>query len=723
LSALDSRTRQDIERHANPRIPRFVILYWVIAPIAAVLVFHISLINQAGYIDPEFYTGYGYSFQRMWLEYGCTYYAARFPVIFLNSLFQNIGHGLSGYILLRLLILWCSGIPLFLMVRRLYGTAIACAAYAFLFLNPLLPRILFWDLTTFLSVPTALAGIAVWHLRDKRSLGASVVSGFLFGVSVNSQAFTGTAIGLFLLVEFGFCFADVAPWRQLLSDILGLAIGGLICMGLGLLFYWGNVGYVSPRTLWNVTLNAIHSGQQYSESHHLPFSQFFATDYDIYVPYITSAVAALVLRSSLFRNTIEARIAWFSMLYCAAYAFAVFVLRMDLANTYYYVAHLTIVTYLTVPVVLGRVTNLADQTRAGLAGLFVLGLLIPLVIVRLDPRYALHLSNIANGAPQVVVLIGAAVALAAVLSVVRRPNIAALSALFLFGGLTQIPLLFNPYLQVYLNGPERPDEVALYKMIRQYHVLLNKYDKPSERVRTWYSTDSSYLFSSLTSSNLLFTLQNPWTHDANSVMPTLGAYERERLADPQTKYVLLLDPNPEMIQRGLEALRSAGLDIESTEAEEWGKEPFTAYALLVRILRVSPKHGAPLANIPLANLKSAAELAPSPVLSTFIRIETAPRQGAQSFEADLSEKLKDVQGSIAVCAKVQTLAGKIGIELTQAASPTQVLSEVEIGPDSEIREYCMRADASQIGHVIVRNLSDAGPSKALIESVTLDAPE
>ena len=75
---------------AGPRVSAYRILvpeivYCLVSPILAVLLFHIGIINQYGYVDPEFYTGYGYSFARMWQVYGPTYYAMRFPIMALNS--------------------------------------------------------------------------------------------------------------------------------------------------------------------------------------------------------------------------------------------------------------------------------------------------------------------------------------------------------------------------------------------------------------------------------------------------------------------------------------------------------------------------------------------------------------------------------------------------------------------------------------------------------------
>ncbi len=567
------------------------IAFLLLGPIAAVIVFHISVINQAGDVDPEYYTGYGYSFARMWREFGPTYYAIRFPVTFLDEIFQCIDHGLAGYELLRLLIFWGAGIPLFLMTRRLYGAAIACAAYAFLFLNPLLPLAMLWDLTTFLAIPAALSGIAVWHLHPNRAFISSIASGFLFCVSVNSHAFTGTALLLFLMVEFAFALADPAGRRHIPRDIAGLVIGSAACMALGLLFFWVQVGFVSPRILWSVTLTAIRSGHGYSATHYVPLSQFFDVNYDVYVPYITTALAVAALRGSLFENTIEARITWFAILYCAAYAFAVLVLRMNIVTYSWYLSHLAIVSYLTVPVLLGHARAASDRFRAGLFGL---GLLIPLAVVRIWPAFTLSVYGMAHGSPTTVAII-ALVAIVAGLSLSVGPrHVATAAALFVAAVIIQAPLLSARYLDTYIDSPSRAAEAPLYRMIRQYQALLDQYDKPDQRVRIWYVNDPSDLFLSLASSNLHFTVQSPWSRgpvpgilrvpETGYGMPEIGPYERRSLADPNTKYVLLVARAEGRVARGLAALAAAGIKAERIKEELWGELPFTAHALLVRIV-------------------------------------------------------------------------------------------------------------------------------------------
>jgi hypothetical protein len=562
------------------RSPAAEIVYCLVSPILAVLLFNISLINQYGYVDPEFYTGYGYSFARMWHVYGPTYYAMRFPIMFLNSFFQHLGPGLFGYTLLRLLILWACGLPLYFSVRRLYGSGVAVVAYAGLVLNPFFARLLLWDLTIFVSIPAALAGMAVWHLRAQRSLLTAATSGCLFCVSVNSHSFTGTAIGLFLLTEGLGALATAPARRRLRVDVAGLALGSLVCLGLGLAFYGLHVGYVSPLTMLHVTLAAIKVGNQYVQSSHMPFSSYFATNYDIYVPFITTALAAVTLRASLLRNTVQARITWFAILYCAAYLFAVFIRHMFIAQLFYYFLHLTIVVYLTVPIILGEAVGIPTWLRVVS---YCIGLVIPLVIARIDGSFIVHLDTAAVGVTQVVVAIGIATCfIAVVLAYGRRAPIAGTTAFWLLGLLVQIPFLVPVYSYMYIDNPTRSAEAPLYSMIRQYHLLLQERDKPGQRVLTWYATNHDS-FTSLASSNLLLTLHNPWVVPGG--MPTIGQYERDRLADGQYKYVLLIDSDRAIVDRGLDALAEAGVRVERIEEHVWGEPPLTAYALLVQLVR------------------------------------------------------------------------------------------------------------------------------------------
>ena len=550
-------------------------LYLVALPIVAVSVLGISVIDQESYVDPEFYTGYGQSFETMWEVFGLTYYAARFPIMFVNTTSQWLLPGLGGYSLLRLLVLLLCGTPLYVLARRHYGRPVAMVSYAFLVLNPLLLRILCWDLTTFLGIPAGFAGITLWHLSSRAWSRGVLAAGFLFGVSINSHIFTGTAIAVFLVVELVFAARRHHGLSWFAARVATLAAGGLLCLLFGLAFYAVTVGPVSPLALWRVTMSAVTAGRQYAVTNYVSIADYYATNYEIYVPILTTAAALLLNRRLLLSDTIEARITWFAAMYLAGYVVAVFILRMNIVQYFWYFGHLTIAVYLSVPVVLAR---LIERAGSQAAAWFVAGLATVPVAVASSADLWRGIVLAANGNRTIVVSLAAAMVVTLVFLLARRPRMLACATVSL-ALLLQVPYLSPPHVSVF-NVRENASEAPLFETIMHYRALLDNYDRKGARVRTWYRTSQTMM--SIASSNLMFTLQPPWTGNG---MPALTETEKANLADPSTKYVLLVDPQFERVDQGLDALRAAGVRLTVLQQHTWGRDPLTFRAVLVRLER------------------------------------------------------------------------------------------------------------------------------------------
>ena len=108
-----------------------------------------------------------------------------------------------------------AGIPLYLLANRHFGRAAAACGYLFLFCNALFLRVLLWDLTPFVSVPLAVAGIAIWLLAEKRRwLGDSSQAPCLRHRSIRTSS-PSTAIGCFLAIEIALALRHDAGRRRL----------------------------------------------------------------------------------------------------------------------------------------------------------------------------------------------------------------------------------------------------------------------------------------------------------------------------------------------------------------------------------------------------------------------------------------------------------------------------------------------------------------------------
>ena len=229
-----SGTSADVQPTRSARVAEWLLI--LLAPLAAWLFFGIVLINQDGLVDPWLYLGYGRAFTILQAAFGWSYYAVRFPVMILNGWFVGADHPLIGFAALRYLLLLTCGIPLYFWARAAFGMVAAVVGYLFLVCNPLLFRILLWDLTTFVSVPMALAGMAVWLSSDRP--GSRVVSGALMTAAMASHAFTGTAILTFLTVQ-AVKRIRASQWKKLLrDDVLATALGAAVCLGVGCLYYY-----------------------------------------------------------------------------------------------------------------------------------------------------------------------------------------------------------------------------------------------------------------------------------------------------------------------------------------------------------------------------------------------------------------------------------------------------------------------------------------------------
>ena len=125
-------------------------------------------------------------------------------------------------------------------------------------------------------------------------------------------------------------------------------------------------------------------------------------------------------------------------------------------------------------------------------------------------------------------------------------------------------------------------EFALYMASLDLIRILRTYDVPGHRVLIWYPRGERSLFS-LSFLNLGNTLHPPFAV-AQTGPPVIGDYERKRLNEPASAYVLLMARTDEKIDEGLAALRTAGTTLQEKVRMELGTDPaFRVKAILVAL--------------------------------------------------------------------------------------------------------------------------------------------
>src|SRR5215510_6731412 len=371
----------------NRRSLIYEALFLSLAPLVTWIVVGIVLINQDNFIDPWYYTGYGRIFPVLHALFDWPYYATRFPVIGLNEA-ASLLPPVIGYGVLRYLLLLLCGLPLYVWARQSFGRGVACVSYLFLFWNPLLPRILLWDLTIFVSVPLALAGAAVWLLSEGRTPRLRVIAGALWMASIASHPFTATAIGVFVLVQSIRRIRNHEILQLLRHDFLPAAAGAGVCLLVGFIYYRVRIGPFDPMTFLTVTLDAVSAGNSFAESHRTPVLSWAAREYHVYVPLLCVILGGILLRRRLLANTAASGVWWFALAYFGVYLVYQLVFGRFVLETFYYFAHLAIVVFLLVPVILAELASTVDGRRkARVLAAATLALAVIPFVNRLTPQY------------------------------------------------------------------------------------------------------------------------------------------------------------------------------------------------------------------------------------------------------------------------------------------------------------------------------------------------
>ena len=589
VTVSSSATNAPLELHeAQHRAPRRVTLAvweWLLllmAPPAAWLVLGIVLINQDRQIDAWFYLGYGRAFHALHDLFGWPYYSVRFPVVALNGVFLSGAHPLIGYAVLRYLLLLACGVPLYIWANREFGRVVAVLAYLFLFCNPLLPRVMLWDLTPFISVPMALAGMIIWLWSD--SVGGRFVSGFLLMASIASHAFTGTAIAAFLTVQMMRRLLAMEIGRFVLRDIAATAAGAAVCFGAGCLYYYARVGPFDPWVIISITMDAVRAGHEYAETHRTAFSVWGAREYQIYVPMLCVALCGVLLGRRLFQNTAVAGLWWFGLIYTAAYLAYQFVAGRFVLETFYYFAHLTLVVYLLVPVIIFELMGRRQEVARRVAIAGAIGLLALPLANRVIPAFGPWLEKAAAGST-FAVLVGVVAAslifVAGARVLVRRAGPAPAVCVFLL--LVQLLTLLNPTHRRVFDTRYRARETGVYVAAVQMLDVVASKVTPDTRLILWFCSNEGTVLS-LASTVLLYGVSSPWSPEPCDAR--IGDYERTQLAT-NPRYVLMVGEQPAAFAQEEASLREQGYRVNLRLAKTIGDDAYHAGIRLVEIEKAS----------------------------------------------------------------------------------------------------------------------------------------
>jgi hypothetical protein len=541
-------------------------LYLLLLPPLAWIVLHLTLLNQRGFLDPYFYTGYVHNSKDLIDRYGLTYYSVRFGFILPAKAFTLMFGTEAGYVAFRYALTLLAGVPLYLLVKRNFGIYVALVTYCALITSPFFGRALFWDYIDASAIPYLLAAICLILLESRPGWLWDTMAGCLFGLALNSNAFTISLFGLFILVFVG---ASLLSRRSVLrlAAKLGWILAGtvLVCVG-GCIYYHYTVGD------WKIFAPTLRMMHVVTHNSPVPVSKWIAGFFHILVLPFVGLCCLAAPRSawkSLYATASFGYIAVVIAYYCALQ----FLLGNDCLVIFYYFSYTLPAVFLSTPFIFYALwMKLPERHVQWLAALGVAGFVLPWILTVYGLLSLSHFSLLE--------FVGLASCTGVVVASAMRLRVPWSAKLSLIGAATvltgatfSLGFAHSPYIEV-LN-PTRAayrGEWNVYNVAMQFMDAVPKVAARPGGILFWYketpdldSIQSTYL----------------WGYSNSFGMPTMSPSLLKAFKNPDVIYLGLLGESENEVRRGLDALTAAGFTFEVLDDRTFTSGSYRIYWRLI----------------------------------------------------------------------------------------------------------------------------------------------
>jgi len=531
----------------------------VLAPVIAVLVLRIPLINQLNDADAWFYSSYAWVPKHQFAVFGWNYFSVRFPAILSIGVSERLFGVGGGYVVLRYLLAIVSGFSLYLCVRRFASVRVAIGAVLLLYLQPFFSRMLLWDYSVFLEVSVGLIGVALWYWSDGRPWAWTLLPGIALAAAVFANGLFVTAVLALLVVE------GVAALRQGRRASLiyasrvattAAAAFGVFCVGY--LGYLTILGHLSPYELLRPTIEFVGESEKNSAPYVRPISSWLLHEPRVWAPIITSVALLAVLRRRIFGVGLEMRIAQL----CVAFTAFLWLYRLTLTSSVVesWWAYSIVVVAMApgVGVLLHELGQRPGHALrwmvAGVGAFFLTALLVRNIGGPAGDFYR----AISTHTALFILLLAIGLASALLMATPRMAYRGAALALFLIvlALMSYAPSILDDRGTTGVFVANSSQEWTAYKAGKRFMEIVQDYDNPAHRVFLWFPGtlgDVDITWADLPQEgNTLNEL------GVSESLTQLTPLARARLLQPQVKYVMILAPRPSEVATARGVLASAG---------------------------------------------------------------------------------------------------------------------------------------------------------------------
>jgi len=557
-------------------VPAAVVL---LAPLVGVLVLRAPLFNNLPYRDPWFYPGYGWSLAHHVEIFGWFYYGVRFPAVLPTGWVTDGLGAVPGYLILRYVLLVGAGAALYACVRRFSTRATAIAAVLLLALNPFFLRLVLWDYTTFVAVPFAITGVALWLMAADRArwLPGTVAAGGLFaGMVFANPSFITLLLSLGVIDAVASVRGGMRGVGHLvLRGLAGLA-GGITLFLLGWLAYRAQLGDLAVRQMIQPTIDFVREDGASVESFKRPPSEWLAGEPKIWAPVVLALATLVALGREALGTSLRARLAQFSAVYVGALWLYRFVGNWAAVETWWAYTTTAASMAFLMPLLLDAVARRRGEAWVGRPAWTLLAAaavgavaVVDLMVRGFDDHFTGPYDTLRDS-PALLALVGlVGVAAGVVLRRAESPRVGLPAAAVLAAIVAGLALAPARYIGIGQTGEfvafARAD-LRSYEAAYELNAFLEGRDQPHRRVRLWSPMTGAAM---VAWTNLPH--QSGGITDAEVTAPLgeLTPAARDLVTHPNTAALLVLSEDLADVERAGVGLRAQRIPYTLTERGTW----------------------------------------------------------------------------------------------------------------------------------------------------------